>query len=129
MHQARHTRAIKRCRHGEETQILAQALLRVERQRETEIGVERALMELVEQHRRNAVERGIVENHARENALGDDFDAGARRNQTLQTHTQADRLADLLAERSSHARGGGARGKPARLQHDDLARLGERLVQ
>ena len=38
--------------------------LRVEREREAEIGVERALVELVEQHRRDALERGIVEDHA-----------------------------------------------------------------
>ncbi len=45
-------------------QVLAQARLRVERQREAKVGVERALVELVEQHRGDAVERGIVEDHA-----------------------------------------------------------------
>ena len=71
-------RAVERRRHDQEAQILAQALLRVERQREAEIGIERALVELVEQHRGDAVERGIVEDHAREHALGDDLDAGLR---------------------------------------------------
>ena len=52
-----------------------QAALRVERQREAEIGVEGALVELVEQHRRDALERRIVEDHAGEHALGDDLDA------------------------------------------------------
>ena len=86
-------------------------------------------MEFVEQHRRDALQRGIVEDHPREHALGDDFDAGARRDQALQAHAQADRLADLLAEVSRHARGGGARGEAARLQHDDLAGAGPGLVQ
>ena len=54
--------------------------LRVERQRQAEVGVERALVELVEQNGRDAVERGIVEDHAREHALGDHFDA--RRSET-----------------------------------------------
>ena len=34
-------------------QVVAQALLHVARQREAEIGIERALVELVEQHRRD----------------------------------------------------------------------------
>ena len=44
---------------------------------EPEIGVERALVEFVEQQRRDAVERGIVEHHAREHAFGDDLDRGS----------------------------------------------------
>ena len=38
--------------------------LHVARQREAEIGIERALVEFVEQHRGDAVELGIVEDHA-----------------------------------------------------------------
>ena len=41
----------------QELEIVAQALLRVARQREAEIGIERALVEFVEQHRGDAVER------------------------------------------------------------------------
>ena len=40
------------------------ALLRVERQRQAEVGVERALVELVEQDPCDAFERRIVEDHA-----------------------------------------------------------------
>ena len=86
-------------------------------------------MELVEQHRRDALQRGIVEDHAREHALGDDLDARARANEALQAHAQADGLADLLAQARGHARGRRARGEAARLEHDDLARLRERLVE
>ena len=77
--QRRDPRAVERRRHHQELQILAQALLRVARQREAEIGIERALVEFVEQHRGDAVERRIVEDHAGEHALGDDFDAGLAR--------------------------------------------------
>ena len=71
--------------------------LRIERERKAEIGVERALVELVEQHRRHPLERGIVEDHAGEHALGDDLDARALRDKALQSDAQADRLADLFA--------------------------------
>ena len=53
----RDPRAVEGRGHDEEAQILAQAALRVERQREAEIGIEGALVELVEEHRRDAVER------------------------------------------------------------------------
>ena len=85
-------------------------------------------MEFVEQHRRDAVERRIVEDHPREHALSDDLDAGARRDQALQPHPQANGLADRLAEARGHALGGGARRQPAWLQHDDLASRGEGFV-
>ena len=45
-------RAVDGRRHHQELQVLAQALLRVARQREAEIGIERALVEFVEQHAR-----------------------------------------------------------------------------
>ena len=58
--QRAHARAVERRRHDKKPQILAQALLRVEREGEAEVGVERALVELVEQNGRHAIERGIV---------------------------------------------------------------------
>ena len=77
-------------------QILAQALLRVARQREAEIGVERALVEFVEQHaRRRPSSDGIVEDHAGEDAFGDHLDAGPARHLRAEAHAIADRVADL----------------------------------
>ena len=43
--------AVDRRRHDEEPQILAQPLLHVARQRQAEIGIERALVEFIEEHR------------------------------------------------------------------------------
>ena len=117
--QRRDARAVDGRRHDEKLQILAQALLRVARQRKAKVGVERALVELVEQHCGDAVERRIVENHAGENAFGDDFDAVSRRHLRAKAHAKADLAADPLAERRRHALGGGARGEPPRLQHQD----------
>ena len=126
--QRRHARAVDGRRHHQELEILAQPLLHVARQRQPEIGIERALVEFVEQHRRDALERGIVEHHAREHALGHHLDAGLARHLRAEAHAIADGLADRFAERRRHARGRGARGEPARLQHDDLLALRPRLL-
>ena len=99
-------------------QVVAQALLRVEREGEAEIGVERALVELVEQHRRRPLERRIVENLPCEHALGDDLDAWRFETRLCSAHAQADRLADFFAERRGHAGSGGACGEPARLEQE-----------
>ena len=72
-------RAVERRRHHQQLEILAQPLLHVAGEREAEIGVERALVELVEQDGGDALERGIVEDHAREDAFGHDLDAGCAR--------------------------------------------------
>ena len=127
--QRAHPRAVERRRHDKKPQILAQTLLRVEREGEPEVGVERALVELVEQNGRHAVERGIVEDHAGEHALGHDLDACALRDEARQPHAQADRLANLLPERRGHARGGCARGDAARLEQDEALALPPGLVE
>ena len=86
-------------------------------------------MELVEQHAGDAVERRIVEDHAGEHAFGDDLDPGARRDEALEPHPQADRPADLVAEGRGHPGGGGAGGEAARLEHDQAAALRPGLVE
>ena len=89
--QLRDARAVERRRHHQQLEIVAQALLRVAREREAEIGVERALVEFVEQHRGDAVERRIVEDQPGEDALGDDLDAGLARHLGAEAHPQARR--------------------------------------
>ena len=65
----------------------------------------------------------------REHALGDHLDARALGNLRAEAHAQADGVAHLLAQGRRHARGGGARGQPARLQHQDFLILCPRLVE
>ncbi len=77
-------------------------------------------MEFVEQHGSDAVERRIVKNETRENALRDDLDAGPFRYLGAETDPVADRVADPLAKSFRHAGSGGARGEPPRLQHQDF---------
>jgi hypothetical protein len=125
----RNARAVNCRRHDEKTQIFAQGALRIERKRKPEIGVERALMELVEKHRAHAFERWVVEDHPGENAFSDDFDARFRRMQRFHPHAEADRLADFLAKRRRHPLRRRPRRKASGLEQQELATMQEGLVQ
>ena len=122
-------RAVERCRHHEDAQVLAQAGLRVARQRKAKIGIERTLVEFVEQHGGNAVELGIVEDLPREDALGDDLDPRRPRHLGAEAHPIADGLSGPLTKRLGHPLGTGACSDAARLQHDDLFAFGPRRVE
>jgi len=76
-------------------------------------------VEFVKQHRDDARERGIVDDHARENTFGDDLDPGLARDFRAEAHAQTDGFADRFVKIVRHARGGGACGEPARLEHQD----------
>ena len=86
-------------------------------------------MELVEQHRGDPLERGIIENLPREHTLGDDLDACALRDKALQAHAQADRLADFFAQARGHVGSGGAGGETARLEQQQTLAFGPRLIE
>ena len=119
--QRRDPRAVERRRHDEQAQVRPQPVLHVERQRQSEIAVERALVELVEDHGRDAGKFGIVEDHPRQHAFGHDLDAGLRRHPAFHAHGVADRRAGLFAEQRGHAPRRGAGGQPARLEQHDPA--------
>src|SRR3546814_15437836 len=55
--QGAEARTVERCRHGDEAEVVAQSLLRVDRQCQCEIAVEAAPVNLVEQQRRHALQR------------------------------------------------------------------------
>ncbi|GJE60660.1 hypothetical protein MPOCJGCO_2774 [Methylobacterium trifolii] len=119
--EAGHARAVERRRHHQDAQVLPQRPLRIEGEGEAEVGVEGALVELVEQHGADAAEFRVVEDHAGEHPLGDDLDPGAPGDPGAQPHAQAHGLADPLAQGRGHALGGGPRRQAPRLQQDDLA--------
>ena len=112
-------RPVERRRHHQNAQILAQAGLHVARQRQTEIGIQRALVKFVEQHRGDPVQLGIVQNLLREDAFGDDLDPGRARHFRAEPDAIADPLADRLPQRPGHPLGARPRGDPSRFQHDD----------
>jgi hypothetical protein len=90
--------------------------LRIERQGQAEIGIEGALVELVEEHARDPCQGRVVEDHAGEHPLGDDLDARGAADFRAEPHAQADDAADFLADVLRHAVGGGAGGEPARFE-------------
>ena len=107
--------AVEGRRHDEKAQILVEAGLGVEGEGKAEIGVEGALVEFVEQHRRDALQLGIVEDQAGEHAFGDDLDAGPRRDFRAEAHALADGVAGALAQGVRHAVGRRARGSSTRI--------------
>ena len=65
----------KRGRHGEEDQIGPQRATDFEREGKAKVGIEAALVKLVEDHGANAGEFRVGLDHAGEDAFGDDLDA------------------------------------------------------
>ncbi len=118
----RHPRPVQRRRHDEDAQVLAQGALRVEGERQAEIGIEAALVELVEEHGGDAGQRWVVEDHAGEDSLGDHLDTGAGRDLGAEADPQADLAAEFLAERPRHAIGDRACRDAPRLENEDLPR-------
>ena len=102
-------------------------MLDVARQSQSKIGIERTLVKFVEQHCGDTLKHGIFDNAPGENTFGDDFDPGLARDFRAEAHPQADGFADPFAEIVRHALGGGARGEPPRLEHQDTARPVRRL--
>ncbi len=127
--QAAHRLDVEGGRHHQQPQVVAQRRLGLTRQREAKVGVETALVELVEQHRRDPLERRVVQNHAREDALGDHLDARRRPDPALQAGAVADPAAGGLAQRRRHAFGRRPRRQPPRLQQQDAAVAAPRGVQ
>ena len=113
-------RAVERCRHDQELELRSQALLHVAGKRQAKVGVERALVEFVEQNGGDAGKRWILENEACEDAFGHHFHACLGGDFGGKTHPVADARADRFAARRGHARGRGPRREPARLEHDEF---------
>ncbi|MDT4824390.1 hypothetical protein FQZ97_576370 [compost metagenome] len=86
-------------------------------------------MEFVEDHQADAVQRRVVLQAAGEDALGDHLDARPRADLAVQADAVADRFADLLAQLAGQPLGGGARGQPARLEHEDALPGQPRLAE
>ena len=121
--------AVERRRHHQQAQFGPQVALAVERQREAEVALQVTLVELVEHHARDALERGVALQHARENALGHHLDAGGGADAGLEPGAESDASARRLTERPRHALGDRARGQAARFEHHDPAVAAPRRVE
>ena len=129
VHESRDGVGVDGRRHGEQTQIGTQRARDVERERQAEIGVERALVILVEHHRPHARQLRIVQRLSCEHAFGDDLQARRGRDLRLHPHAGAHQPADPRAELHGDAAGGGPRDHAAGFQENDLAVQPRRIEQ
>jgi hypothetical protein len=110
-------------RHHHDTQILAQVLLALDAQGQSQIGVQTALVEFVEDHAADAGEPRVFLQHAREDAFSDHFDARLAAHASLEPRAKSDTAADGLSQKLRHAAGDGARRNAPRFEHQDLLPL------
>jgi hypothetical protein len=88
-----------------------------------------ALVELVEQHGRDTLERRIALQHAREHAFRHHLDARAPRDARFHAHAVSDGVSGRFTERRGHSSGNRARREPAGLEHHDLAAARPRFIE
>ncbi len=127
-HQRRKARTVQRRRHRHQPQVGPQSGLRIERQRQCEIAVEAAFVNLVEQHRRYPRQFGIGLNAIDENPLRQNGDARRRRPLAVHARGIAIGRADRFPRQFGHAFGSGARGEAAGGEQQDFA-VAPRLAQ
>ena len=113
----RHGLAVEGGRHHQHPQIVAH-LLRLQHQREAKVGVQRALVELVEEHGRIAVERGVGRQHPRQHPFGDHLDARVLRHPRVAAHAVPHGPPNGLAKLPRHEVRGGACGEATGFEHD-----------
>ena len=112
---------VERRGHGEQPQVRPHLALDAAGHGERQVGVDAALVELVEDDRADVLQERIGLEHLDEDALGDDQQAGRRSGPAVEAHVVADLAADRPAALLRDAPGGGAGGDPPRLEHDDSA--------
>ena len=113
-------RGVERRRHHQNPQVVPQRLLGFAHQRQAQVRLQRALVELVEQHRGIVLEHGVVLDQPGQDAFGHHFDLGVRRYPGIQPGPVADGLTRLLAQLPGHVARRRARRQPSRLQHQNL---------
>ena len=81
-------------------------------------------MKLIEQHGGNALQFGVVDDHAGKHALGDHLDAGFFRDFRTHANAQSNALANVFVKRCRHTGGRATRCQTTRLEHKNFAALG-----
>ena len=119
--QPREPLAIHRRRHRQDPQIRPQRPRRIERQRQREIIVEAAFVDLVEQHRRHAGKFGIGLQPRQEHAVGHRDHPRRRTDLAVEPRLVTDRRAGHLAALPCHIFRCRPRRQPPRHQQQHLA--------
>ena len=105
--------------HRDQAQVRAQAELQVAQQGQREVGLHAAFVDLVQDHRRGAVQQRVGEQAAEQQALGEDLDPRRRGDGGVEPCAVADQAAGGLAAQRGHAGGGGAGGEAAGFEDED----------
>jgi hypothetical protein len=113
-------RGVERGGHDDDAKLRASALETLE-QRQGKIAIEMAFVELIEDDGVDALERGVGEEAAGEDAFGDEAEAGAGADPFFEADLVADGFAGLLGPFKGDAPGGETSGDAARLEDDDFA--------
>jgi hypothetical protein len=113
-------------RHDKEAECGPGALQPLE-QSQGKVGVEMALVKLIEHDHIDTSEVGISGQAASQNALGDKVEPGMGARYIFEANLITDGVADLFAEFPRHATRGQTGGDAARLKHQDLS--GDRRQQ
>ena len=115
--------------HHQDPQVGSKRRPALDREREAEVGVDAAFVEFVEDEETDALERGILEPHAGEDAFGHHLDSRFGRNPRVETNPMSDGPTDRLSDGIRHAPCRRTRRDSPRLQHDDLPPREPRLVE
>ena len=113
--------AVKRGGHEDQFQVRPNDPTGLPDQGEGQVGGKAALVEFIENDHVHAVQRGVFDQHARENAFRKDFDACGGRDAGFQAHAITDETADGRSGNLGQPQGDLAGGEAPGLQHQDLA--------
>ncbi len=126
--QRRHPLPVEGRGHDEEPQIGANRTADVERQRQTQVALEVAFVELVEDDESHTGELGIVLQSAGQDTLRHDLDPGATARATFVPGPEADQPPHLLTHEVRHPSGGRPGGEAAGFEHHDAPARQPRFV-
>jgi hypothetical protein len=114
-----HRPGVDRRRHHDRGQVRPDGLADELHHAEGQVGVEAALVELVEHHSPDVLQERVVVEAPQQDAGGDDEDAGVRPGGAVEPDLVAEHVAEGRAVLVRHPPGRGPRGDAPRLQHHD----------
>ena len=106
--------------HDEKAKVGAKELLSASGECESEVGMQAALVELVEDDDADAIERWVVLQHARQDTFGENLYLSVLADARVKADAVADPLSDGFAEQFCHAFRYLSGGKSARFEHQNL---------
>ncbi|MNM67038.1 hypothetical protein D3C81_785550 [compost metagenome] len=129
--QARQTLALKGRRHQQDLQrrLVTQQLATIEAQGQGQVGIEAALVELVEDQQAHTVQGRVGLQTTGENPFGNHLDPRVRADLAVQPNAITDRLPDLLAQLAGQPLGCRPCRQAPRFEHEDALPGQPRLIK